>query len=153
VSHFIRNGILVLFCLAVALVGFALPRNAAMAQSAAALGGPWNGTWEGGNFRYEAVMSLNVDGSSNVDGSINWTLRVSPRANEQAKIGMKGVEYVRGKYYPDSATLVLEGYRKDDPNNILGLDKYRLVISPTGRTMGGLSEHHGTWTGRFFLTH
>jgi hypothetical protein len=151
VPRFVR--VIVLTCLTVCIGALAAPLgNGALAQPAS-LAGAWNGVWEADNFRYEAVMTLNADGAGNLDGSINWTLRVSPRANEQAKIGMKGVEYVRGKYYSDSATIVLEGYRKDDPNGIVGLDKYRLVLSPTAQTIGGLTEHHGSWTGKLFLTH
>lgn len=116
-----------------------------------ALAGSWQGSWTGGAFRYEAVMSINVDANGDVEGSINWTLRASPRPNEAGKIGMKGTEYVRGKYYPDASALVLEGHRKDDPNAILGLDKYRLVVSPERKSMGGISWHHGPWNGQFFL--
>lgn len=153
-SRSIRSGAILLFCLTIGAAGLAVsPCDVAVAQPTSALAGPWNGSWEADNFRYEAVMTLNVDAANSVDGQINWTLRVSPRVNEQAKIGMKGVEYVRGKYYPDSATIALEGYRKDDPNVVIGLDKYRLVVAPNGRTMGGITEHHGTWTGRIFLTH
>ena len=65
---------------------------------------------------------------------------------------MKGVEHVRGKFYPETSTLVVDGYSKDDPNVILGLDKYRLVVSETRKSMGGITWHHGPWTGHFFLT-
>jgi len=117
----------------------------------AALAEPWRGSWIGGGFRYEATMSLRVGGSGDVEGSIHWTLRESPREPEASKIGMTGVEHVRGQFRADVGLLVLEGYRKDDPNSIIGLDKYRLVMSEVRKTMGGITHHHGPWDGRFFL--
>lgn len=118
----------------------------------AGIAGPWHGRWtapEG--WIYEAVMSLRVSGSGSVAGEINWTLRQSPRPIDQAKLGMTGVELVRGTYFPVSGTLILEGYEKKDPNTILGLDKYRLVISDDNKTMGGITRHHKNWNAQFFL--
>jgi hypothetical protein len=139
------------------LTCFALPCDVAVAQTNSAaehapVAGPWRGMWKGGDFLYEAEMTLNVSPAANVEGSIGWTLRASPRPNEASKIGMKGIEYVRGKFYPDVGLLILDGYRKDDPNGILGLDKYRLVVSPTGKILGGITQEHGDWGGQFFLT-
>ncbi len=42
---------------------------------------------------------------------------------------MTGVELVRGNYHANAGAFILEGYEKKDPNGILGLDKYRLVVS------------------------
>lgn len=122
------------------------------APSPAALAGTWHGDWAGDQFRYDAAMALNVDDTGNVGGSIRWVLRFSPKADLAAKLGHNGVEYVRGKYHAETGTLILEGYRKDDPDGILGLDKYRLVVAPGGQAMGGITEDHGPWSGRFFLS-
>jgi len=161
----IRGGLVVfrLLILAIAVFTvpgavFAAPRTVATAPAVsdadrAILGGPWHGTWAGHNFRYDAAIALNVDATGNVVGTITWTLRASPSADGAKKIGLKGVENVRGTYYPNSATFVLEGYAKADPNDILALDKYLLVVSPTRQTMGGLTEDHGEWTGQFYLSH
>jgi hypothetical protein len=156
VFGFLRNGTAGV-CLLISSIGFVgAAASVALAQSVggpspAALAGTWHGDWTGDQFRYEAAMALNVDAAGNVGGSIRWVLRVSPKPDLAAKVGHNGVEYVRGKYYAETATLVLEGYRKDDPDNILGLDKYRLVVSPGGETMGGITENHGPWNGRIFL--
>lgn len=117
-----------------------------------ALAGPWKGTWTGHNYRYDAVMALVIEPDGSVGGSINWTLRASPNPAGAKMIGQSGVENVRGTYHPDSAMLVLEGYGKADPNGILELDKYLLVVSPTRQTMGGITEDHGNWSGQFFLS-
>ena len=58
---------------------------------------------------------------------------------------------VRGNYFANSGTLIFEGYAKNDPNGILGLDKYRLVLGDSRRTMGGVTRHHNSRTSQFFL--
>lgn len=135
----------------------AAPRNAPAPPAVseadqAVLAGPWKGTWTGHNYRYEGTLALTVDTTGEVEGSINWTLRGAPSAAGAKKVGTNAVEYVRGRYYPDSGTLSLEGYNKADPNGIWELDKYLLVVSPTRQSMGGITDDHGTWTGQFLLT-
>jgi hypothetical protein len=95
---------------------------------------------------YTAEMELEVTGS-NVEGFFNWTLRASPRAEERAKIGLTGVEYIRGTYDPDCGLLLLEGKTLDDPNRILGMDQYRIVVSPDVLRLAGMTGHGGEWTG------
>jgi hypothetical protein len=119
----------------------------------AELAGPWHGRWtapEG--WIYEAVVNLQVGGSGATTGEINWTLRKSPRPAEQGKIGMTGIESVRGNYDANTGTLIIEGYQKSDPNGVIGLDKYRLVVSDNHRIMGGITRHHNAWTGQFLLS-
>ena len=116
-----------------------------------ALTGPWQGVWTGRGFEYEGEMRLKVGSAGEVDGAIQWVLRASPREAEKKKIGMKGTEYVRGRFIPEFGLLVLEGYRKDDPDVVLGLDKYRLVVSENRGAVGGITLNHGQWDGRFYL--
>ena len=70
-----------------------------------------------------------------------------PSAEEQGKLGLTGTEHITGSYDSDCGILTFEGYRLDDPNGILGLDKYRLVLDPDGMRVGGLTAHGGTWMG------
>lgn len=65
---------------------------------------------------------------------------------------MAGTEFVRGTYHPQSGALILEDYRKDDPNGILGLDKYRLIASDPPKTIAGVTGHGNRWSAQFFLT-
>jgi hypothetical protein len=158
----LERGIPMRFCrilfISIFLSGLGLFPTTLSAQSIseaerAELAGPWQGRWtapEG--WIYEAVINLRVEGSGATSGEINWTLRKSPRPAEQNKVGMTGVESVRGNYFANSGTLILEGYAKNDPNGILGLDKYRLVVSDTHRTMGGITRHHNAWNSQFLLS-
>jgi hypothetical protein len=130
------------------------PRNApppVPAVDRTALVGTWIGTWSGGNFTYDAIVMLDVDATGNVAGTISWTLRSTPNNSGKSKIGLRAIEYVRGKYYPETEAVVLDGYRKDDPNDIWESDKYRLVVSPTHQTMGGITSEHESWAGQMFL--
>jgi hypothetical protein len=123
------------------------------ATEQAEMAGPWHGRWtapEG--WIYEAAISLRVNGTGATSGEINWTLRKTPRPAEQGKVGMTGVESVRGNYYANTGALILEGYEKNDPNGILGLDKYRLIVSENHRTMAGVTRHHNAWNSQFFLS-
>jgi hypothetical protein len=116
------------------------------------LSATWHGFWtapEG--WVYEADMVLTADADNNVTGSIHWTLRKSPRPEEQDKLGMTGVEHVKGRLLPEAGTVQLEGVALDDPNHILGLDKYRLVLSDDARALGGITSHHGDWTAQILL--
>ncbi|HTV36090.1 MAG TPA: hypothetical protein VMF12_06620 [Xanthobacteraceae bacterium] len=37
-----------------------------------------------------------------------------------------------------------------DPNGIVELDQYLLVVVPNRQSMGGLTGEHGAWTGQFY---
>jgi hypothetical protein len=116
-----------------------------------ALAGSWTGTWTGGNFTYDAIATLDVNATGDISGTIVWTLQSTRNGNGKDKIGMRAIEYVSGKYYPETGAVVLDGYRKDDPNGIWESDKYRLILSPTHATMGGITAEHDSWAGQLFL--
>ncbi len=116
-----------------------------------ALAGSWTGTWTGGNFTYDAIATLDVSAAGDISGTIVWTLRSTANGNGKDKVGMRAIEYVSGKYYPETGAVVLDGYRKDDPNGIWESDKYRLILSPTHSTMGGITAEHDSWAGQLFL--
>lgn len=137
--------------LALVLMPVRSPAQSLSMEEIAALQGPWRGVWLSDTFTYEAEMTLAAAPGGKVEGTIRWTLRKSPRANEQNKLGRTGVEHVRGEFHPAQGLLVVEGYRKDDPDGILGLDRYRLAVGENRQTMAGVTRDHGTWKGRFFL--
>jgi hypothetical protein len=132
----------------------ALPWNALAQVSDASVQprGIWAGQWtspEG--FIYLAELHVETAADGSAAGQINWTLGKSPRAQEQAKLGLTGVEFVKGTYNPASRTLSLDGVSKSDPNGILGLDKYRLILAENGIVLGGITWDHGSWRGLISL--
>jgi hypothetical protein len=136
---------------AVAIWSFASGAQDLSAQDRLALAGPWIGSWSSDTHEYHAVMTLSADGSGGIEGKIDWTLRRSNRPDYQSKIGKKGVEFVRGRFFSDARVVSVDGYSLDDPNKILGMDKYRLVFSENRQTLGGITWDHGRWIGRIFL--
>ena len=115
--------------------------------------GPWRGVWtNSGQYEYQAELDFTMELSGRVVGQIRWMLVRSPRHEEQVKIGLRGVEYVEGAFDAQTGALTLRGTRLDDPHQILGADEYRLVVSPDGQYIAGLTANNGTWLGRVELT-
>ncbi len=123
--------------------------------------GEWHGIWTNPTgFVFTAELTLEAGagcktcaatGDGSIRGKIVWTLRkVGSDASEEyaKKVGMTATEYVKGEMKGDGF-LVLNGYDKDDPNGVIGIDKYRLAISDTGQVIGGITFNNGPWTGQF----
>jgi hypothetical protein len=120
----------------------------------AELTGKWQGQWSspyGTIFSANAYLEPTGTGSG-VQGYINWTMKSSPQEAKQSKIGLTAVEFVRGSYSTETRMLTMEGYREDDPNDIITPDKYRLVLSADNSSLGGATWNHGGWRGRFSLS-
>jgi hypothetical protein len=64
---------------------------------------------------------------------------------------MGATEYVSGRTNTTARTVTLAGTRKDDPNEVIGLDRYKMVVSDDGRVMGGITWNHGDWMGQIIL--
>ncbi len=125
--------------------------------------GQWRGVWTNQTgFVYSAEMTLEtgpgcktcaVSGEGSVRGKIVWTLKKigSNATPEYAnKVGMTATEYIKGEIVA-GGFLILNGYDKDDPNNVIGIDKYRLAISDDGQVIGGITYNNGPWTGQFIV--
>jgi len=78
-------------------------------------------------------------------------MKSTPQESKQSKVGLTAVEYVKGSYDQGTRMLTMEGYRKDDPNDIVSLDKYRLVLAEGSRSLEGKTWNHGGWRGRLTL--
>lgn len=123
--------------------------------------GEWRGIWTNPTgFVFTAELTLEAGagcktcattGDGSIRGKIVWTLKkVGSNAPEEyaKKVGMTATEFVKGEMKGDGF-FVLSGYEKDDPNGIIGIDKYRLAISDTGQVIGGITFNNGPWTGQF----
>jgi hypothetical protein len=129
------------------------------AQSSS-VAGEWRGIWsDSSGYGFTATITLEsgvrckactATGDGSVRGVIVWTLRKVPAKaspDEAAKVGMTATEYVKGARKGEGL-LELNGYKKDDPNNIFSLDRYRLAISDDGMVLGGITFDNGSWTGQ-----
>jgi len=136
-------------------LAFALPAVAQSEKplSTLDLSGTWRGQWiSPPGFLYAAILTLRVGADGLATGSFAWTLMRSPRPEEQSKLGMGATEYVSGRTNTTARTVTLAGTRKDDPNGVIGLDRYKMVVSDDGRTMGGITWNHGDWQGQIILS-
>jgi hypothetical protein len=122
--------------------------------------GEWRGIWtDPTGYVFTATITLETgsgckactaSGDGSVRGTIVWTMRKTPAkatAEEAAKVGSSATEYVKGER-KGVGLLILNGYKKDDPNSIFSLDKYRLAISDDGMVIGGITLNNGSWTGQ-----
>ena len=114
------------------LVGLLLA-GPATAQSekplaAADLSGVWQGQWiSSRGFLYTTILTLRVGTDGLATGSFAWTLRRSPRPEEQSKLGMSATEYVSGRTNTTARTVTLRG-RSPKPST-----SARALASPNPR--------------------
>lgn len=115
--------------------------------------GKWEGDWSSPSGAYlTADVTFNVNGPEQIEGQIIWTLKRTVDVKKMDKIGYTATEYVRGRFNPSTRGISLVGYRKDDPNEVLGnLDTYRLVLSQDNQQISGTTRNFGRWNGRFSL--
>lgn len=106
-------------------------------------GGKWTGNWNSKTTSFKAEMNLTVDNSGKAKGQILWLLLNTTSPQKVEKIGMSAVEYVQGTFDPATRMLYLSGYRKEDPNNIIVLDKYSLNLAEDNQRLGGVSKSSG----------
>ena len=125
------------------------PPPALHGQAAPAETSRWKGEWAGNGFLYVAELTLNVRPDGALEGSILWKIETPGRPEEAAKVGIPATEFVRGRYLAEHGLLVFEGHAKDDPNLVIGLDRYRLLVANGGDALTGITHSHGTWQGRF----
>jgi hypothetical protein len=145
----------------IVLAGLALLGGLASAAQTVSVAGEWRGLWtnpEG--MVFSASMTLEtgkgckdcaVVGDGAVWGRIVWTLRKAgenPSPELAAKVGKTAVELVKGNLKGDEL-LELSGYEAEDPQQMKGMDQYRLAISENGKVLGGITLNDGAWTGQF----
>jgi hypothetical protein len=145
----------------VVLAGLILLGGLVCPAQTASVAGEWRGIWTNpAGFVFTAEMTLEtgpgcktcaVISEGGIRGKIVWTLKkVGSNASDTyaSKVGMTGTEFVKGEMKGDGL-LVLNGYEKDDPNDIIGIDQYRLAISDNSKVVGGITLNGGSWTGQF----
>jgi hypothetical protein len=116
------------------------------------LAGEWHGQWTSpSGYLFAATLFLNVASDGVADGRFVWTLKRSPLPEEQRKLGMSATEFVSGKVDSAAGTVTLSGTRKDDPDDVIFTDRYRLVVGANGRSLAGVSGNLGDWDGLVFL--
>jgi hypothetical protein len=120
--------------------------------------GKWQGVWishskKSSGYVFLAELQMTVEAGNVVKGQINWTLKQTPPDSHLAKkLNATAVEFVSGKFDPASRLLILDGIKKDDPQEIVALDKYRLILAENNRVIGGITASQDTWQGLISLS-
>jgi hypothetical protein len=99
--------------------------------------GNWQGQWTNGKAVYGQQFTLKDDGNGRISGQIVHTLQSTMNSKKTEKIGLTAVEYVQGSYDSNTRIINLSGVRKDDPNGLIILDKYRLSLAGDNSTLAG----------------
>ena len=74
------------------------------------LAGERQGQWTSpSGYLFAATLSLKVAPDGTADGQVVWTLKRSPLAEEQRKLGMSATEFVSGKVDSAAGTVTLAG--------------------------------------------
>jgi hypothetical protein len=130
-----------------------LPKPSGIGEAErAALGKSWKGTFTDAATVFEAQMQLQPAASGAVAGQIVWTLTRHANPERARNVGKRGIEYVRGTYVQEKRELYLQGYRRDDPDHVIGLDRYRLQLDTANSHMQGITWDNGTQEGKFTLS-
>ena len=103
----------------------------------------WQGNFVEREYRFTFDMKLTIDGGK-VQGSIRWTLTwASPRADFANRVGQSATEDISGTFDPSSNELRLKGVRTT--SDLIAVDEYHLVLSSSGRSVGGRKKGQGMW--------
>ncbi len=115
--------------------------------------GPWRGVWTtlDGQYEYQAELNFTTEMGGRVHGQIRWMLVRTSRAEQQDDIGARGTEFIEGTFDQSTGALNIRGVRLEDPRHILGADEYRLMASPDGHYIAGITSQNGAWQGRIDL--
>lgn len=118
----------------------------------------YKGEWT--QINHETIFSglLKIDiKDSLVTGEIIWMFAAIDSANNDLvkyykdQKGKMGVEYVKGKYSPQTRDIQFEGISKTDPDLIIGMDKYLLKLSANSLVIYGRTLSNGDNNGLVYF--
>jgi|GEM_PF-1098119 len=116
--------------------------------------GEWTET--GTTTYFKGFMKLEVYGNK-INGEIIWTFIFPDRSNPgsvdfyRGKEGLIGIEHISGTINLDSYDVLFEGYKEDDPNNVIGTDKYYAKFSKQLGVIYGKTWSNGDNNGLFYM--
>lgn len=124
-------------------VAFSTPRPTISINPNLNPSGRWTGDWNSKTTYFTAELNLTDNGAGKFSGQIQWTLQRTTNPKKIDKVGASAVEYVQGTFNPTTRVLNLSGYRKDDPSNIVVLDRYGLTLAENSQRLSGISKSNG----------
>ncbi len=105
---------------------------------------------------FTGVFKIELKSKGVVNATWLWTFKyidtndASLSELYQGKSGKKAVEFGAGTWDRNTRDLFVEGLTKNDPNGIIGLDKYSLKLTADGQVIYGKSNSNGNEDGLFY---
>ena len=105
---------------------------------------------------FTGIFKIAVKKDGTAKAEIVWTyLAINSSSQElvemyKGKKGKSGIEYLEGKFTAATNDFYFEGKEKEDPANILGLDKYHVKLSANKQAIYGTTETEGTNEGLLY---
>ena len=99
-------------------------------------------------------IAVKKDGTANAE--IVWTYLATDSTRQEmvdlykGKKGRSGTEYLEGRFDAATGDFYFEGKEKDDPDMILGLDKYHAKLSANKQVIYGTTETERTKEGLMY---
>lgn len=116
--------------------------------------GEW--TCAGKTDRFSGIFQVRIKADGRVTGKLVWVYHAVDSndaemvAMYKGKRGKVGMEYVSGTFNPATNDIYFEGTKKNDPQQIIGTDKYTLKLSADRRTIYGKTDSNGNNDGLFY---
>ncbi len=115
----------------------------------------YEGTWIKLNTTYlfDFELTINHLDNNEVEGYFIWEVIQYDEGSTMSKnhyenrLGTIGKEFVRGTYDATTKNYILKGFKKEDPNQIIGLDTYHIKVDESDN-IGGDTKANGSWKGR-----
>ena len=115
----------------------------------------FEGTWIKLNTTYlfEFDLVLTHKNNNTVEGYFVWKVirydegSALSKDHYKDRLGTIAKEFIKGSYHPDTREYLLKGYKKEDPNHIIGLDTYYLKVDQNN-DIGGTTNANGSHLGR-----
>lgn len=147
---------IIMICLGVAAllgVGTTLVLRRPAAEMPPAASTVWDGECRHPTgYVYDCRVRIKISAANRVTGSVQWSLKASPNADEQLSIGRKAKASVKGTFDPSSRRMLIGSYREDDQYDLIDANEYALSLSADGRTLSGETYDDGVWLGTLSAT-
>ena len=108
------------------------------------IAGSWEAIWANPTtpeWEYSATLQIKIQ-DGQVTGTNSWRVVRSP----YNWTGKTAKELLSGTYDAAKRLVLLEGRSKEDPDDVIALDCYRLTLSRDGRALSGSTKSSGDWS-------
>ena len=105
---------------------------------------------------FTGIFKIAVKKDGTAKAEIVWTYLATDSTKQEfvtlykGKKGKSGIEYLDGRFDAATNDFYFEGKKKDDPDIVLGLDKYHIKLAANKQAIYGTTETEGTNEGLLY---